>query len=329
MLLSYYGGFYRLTHTRVDSLNKSIIEYEQSMFIYDLTFTIFYFCVTIFLAIKRNHKYKQNSINTKISNKYQATMDMNTERKCSACGSEIYLDNSFCANCGSPLPKIQFKSDIVGNNSLGNNEGETTYPVSYNQKPISSNDIKKPITSKESINKNSKSVIIALLSLCIITCLLLAILFTQKSDMKKQYEDLLSQYTKQQDKLSSVSSTANKYTNIVYALSANSTTGFSANEYIFTMTEGKTKEFQLTTSFSQPVMVTFDSYGDAAHLDFHDDSWSTLTNVKITADKEGISWFRFKNDVDDKEFIIVVIVNKSVMIDPEITEAMKNFSLNK
>ena len=253
--------------------------------------------------------------------------------KCSKCSQNIPEDSSYCPFCGNQILTISPFQSICMKCGAKITEHDAKYCWCCGQEILEGSnghsDIKKkPITNSRKKKRNGKTIIIVLTFLCTVFCIILFSLFSQTRDLKKQYNDLLSQYTEQQDDLTEAISYVDKYLSIVYSLRARSTTDFSANEYIFTMIPGNTEEFQLTTSFSKPAMVTFDTFGDAAHLDFLDDSWGTHTNVKITADNEGISWFRFKNDIDDKEFNIIVIVYKSI-IDSKIIEAMKNFSFRK
>lgn len=201
--------------------------------------------------------------------------------KCNQCNQIIPDDSAFCPLCGSAVHRIE-----------------------DNKTDLSS--------GKKSITKETA---IALIVLLVILCSAIIGLLSTVSQTRQEYAQVSEKYnqlSKQYNDLKSENqknkATAKKYNDAVNYLTAESNLNFSASNYIFTLQSNSTETFRLTTKFDKEFWITFDKEGHSADLEFLESNWSQSTMMKITAKTEGVTWFRFKNNVDSKEFSIIVIV---------------------
>ena len=195
--------------------------------------------------------------------------------KCGKCNNIIPDGSSFCPICGGILNS---KEESIA-------KKQTTY--------------------------NKK--VIALSILLGVVCVLLIALFISYTNneiqYKAQYKELSDEREKAIEELKTVKVSAKKYADIVDYLTINSNPYFSASEYIFELPLNSKRDFNILTQFSEPFSVSFETHGDSASIEFLEEEWNLIANVRIRAIKEGITWFRFTNDVDSKEFCVIVIVS--------------------
>ena len=137
MLLSYYGNYTRLTNVSPYSIISIDLEHEKSLLAYEFIFTILYFCITLYFALKRYKKKKaqkngeisiglsqtkaenyetQNQPKANISpdsnldhsvfqNNFNIEKSVDAEQTqaniyCSCCGTQLIKDAQYCFNCG-------------------------------------------------------------------------------------------------------------------------------------------------------------------------------------------------------------------------------------
>lgn len=98
-------------------------------------------------------------------------------------------------------------------------------------------------------------------------------------------------------------SSALKSGNIGYASS-----NFNCSQSIILVKRGDSKKITLTANWRNGGTVELNYSSNAASVDFDQNSWAYSTTLSIKGNSAGVSVVTFSNNVDSKEFKIIIIV---------------------